>query len=172
MSGRYSEMRNESYLPEPEQLRGQSSRNKQGRSEEALPGEVRNDILAILKNGQKAAHEDYGRLLGFGLARELARINLPLSTYTEWYWQIDLRNLFHFLKLRLSPHAQDEIRQYAEVMADITKKVSPLAYEAFEEHVLRAKRLPASVFQRLKDFLSTAPGGSADAEDLLKLLDG
>ncbi|HHO56522.1 MAG TPA: thymidylate synthase (FAD), partial [Trueperaceae bacterium] len=72
--------------------------------------------------------------------RELARINLPLSLYTEMYWQIDLHNLFHFLKLRMDSHAQYEIRVYGEVMAEIVKAVSPLAYQAFEEHILNGQK--------------------------------
>ena len=77
-------------------------------------------------------------MLDSGLAREVARANLPLSLYTEWYWQIDLHNLFHFLALRLDSHAQYEIRVYAEAMAQCAKVVAPLAYEAFEEHKLGA----------------------------------
>ena len=171
MSGRYSTMRNEFYLPETDQLRTQSRTNKQGRSDEDLSAEEKQQVLEMLNKNQVAAYESYERLLGAGLARELARINLPLSTYTEWYWQIDLRNLFHFLNLRLSAHAQYEIRKYAEVMVGITRKVAPVAYEAFEEHVLRAKRLPASVCKKLKKFLSSATGGSTEAEELLKILD-
>lgn len=171
VSGRYSRLSNEFYLPDSDQLRKQSARNKQGRSEEALPEGVRNEILGILKRDSEAAFGSYERLLGFDLARELARINLPLSSYTEWYWQIDLSNLFRFLKLRLSPHAQYEIRKYAEVMSGMARKVAPTAYGAFEENILNAKRIPASVIVRLKDFLASAPDGPGEARELLKLLD-
>jgi thymidylate synthase (FAD) len=171
VSGRYSKLSNEFYLPDSDELRKQSARNKQGRSEEALPVDVRNAVLGIFKRDSEAAYESYERLLEFDLARELARINLPLSSYTEWYWQIDLRNLFHFLKLRLSPHAQHEIRKYAEVMSVMARKVAPMAYGAFEENVLHAKRIPASVFVRLKDFLASAPGDPDKARELVALLD-
>lgn len=171
ISGRYSKLSDEFYLPDSNQLRKQSARNKQGRSEEALPEDVRNAILGIFESDTAASYDSYEQLLKFDLARELARINLPLSSYTEWYWQIDLRNLFHFLKLRLSPHAQYEIRKYAEVLSEMTRKVAPMAYGAFEQNVLRAKRVPASVFVRLKDFLMSESDGASEARELLKLLD-
>jgi thymidylate synthase (FAD) len=90
-----------------------------------------------LADGQKSAYVAYSSLVDEGIARELARINLPLSLYTEWYWQIDLHNLFHFLKLRLDAHAQKEIRLYAEVLFEIAKKVAPRCCESFEQHVLK-----------------------------------
>ncbi|MGI8924445.1 MAG: FAD-dependent thymidylate synthase, partial [Fimbriimonadales bacterium] len=80
----------------------------------------------------------------FGLARELARINLPLSLYTEWYWQIDLHNLFHFIQLRADAHAQYEIREYALALAQCARAVAPLAYEAFEEHRMFAVKFSRS----------------------------
>jgi thymidylate synthase (FAD) len=138
ISGRYTVLKDEFYVPPPEQIRGQSSQNKQSRSEDELPPEVQQEVLELLIREQEAAYEAYQRLLKRGVARELARINLPLSVYTQWYWQMDLHNLFHFLRLRLDPHAQWEIRQYAEAIARIAKAVAPLAYAAFERHVLRA----------------------------------
>ena len=138
ISGRYSIMENEFYVPNPDQIKFQSKDNRQGRAEEEVPVKLRQKVLNILINDQKSAYENYGKLIEDGIARELARINLPLSLYTQWYWQIDLNNLFHFLKLRLDYHAQWEIRQYGKAMAEITKAVAPLAYKAFETHVLNA----------------------------------
>jgi thymidylate synthase (FAD) len=134
ISGRYSVMKDEFYLPEPEQIRYQSESNKQARSEECLPiGEAR-EIIRSMEREQKEVYANYQAMLEQGVARELARSNLPLSLYTEWYWQIDLHNLFHFLALRADAHAQYEIRVYAEAMAKCAQAVAPLAYEAFEEH--------------------------------------
>lgn len=134
ISGRYSVMRDEFYVPEDSDINLQSTGNKQGRSTEEIPKELREEVREILQGGQKDSYEDYEYLIGEGIAKELARINLPLSLYTEWYWKSDLHNLFHFLNLRMDPHAQWEIRQYANVMAEITKKVAPIAYESFENH--------------------------------------
>ncbi|MDR2701458.1 MAG: FAD-dependent thymidylate synthase, partial [Spirochaetaceae bacterium] len=99
---------------------------------------------------------DYARLVENGLARELARINLPLSLYTEWYWQIDLHNLFHFLELRLDPHAQKEIRLYAEVLFDIAEKTAPRCCASFEEHILGGVRFSRSEFTQLQERLNPA----------------
>jgi thymidylate synthase (FAD) len=137
ISGRYSVMKDEFYAPNPEQVCYQSESNKQGRSE-ALPFEEAMKIIEAMEAEQRTAYSSYEALLEKGVARELARANLPLSLYTEWYWQIDLHNLFHFLCLRMDDHAQYEIRVYAEAMAQCAKAVAPLAYEAFEEYVLGA----------------------------------
>jgi len=134
ISGRYSILKDEFYLPSPEDVHPQSEDNKQGRSDEKYSEEKLADILLRMDLGQQDAYKEYKRLIEDGLARELARINLPVSTYTEWYWNIDLHNLFHFLGLRMDAHAQKEIRDYANVMAEITQKVAPLAYEAFEDY--------------------------------------
>ncbi len=135
-SGRYSEMKDEFYIPEPEQIRPQTALNKQGRAAEPMNSEDTAEIIKRYQKIQKLLFEDYSSLLETGLARELARINLPLSTYTEWYWKIDLHNLFHFLRLRLDVHAQYEIRVYAEAMAKIVKEIVPVAFEAFEDYIL------------------------------------
>ncbi len=139
ISGRYSVMRDEFYLPDEAQVRRQSEANKQGRSNEEVPAELQAKTLELLQSGQQGAYTAYQELLDEDVARELARINLPLSLYTEMYWQIDLHNLFHFLRLRLDAHAQYEIRVYGEAMAEIARAVAPLAYRAFEEHSLYAK---------------------------------
>lgn len=138
ISGRYSVMADEFYTPEKEQVLFQSTSNRQGRDIEEVPNHLKEKVLKILTEGQDKAYDDYQQMIDNGIARELARINLPLSLYTQWYWQIDLSNLFHFLKLRMDYHAQWEIRQYANVMAEITKAVAPMAYEAYETHVLHS----------------------------------
>lgn len=137
ISGRYSIMRDEFYLPDPEHVCSQSDSNKQGRGE-ALPPDEALAIIDALEREQRETYAHYEQLLERNVARELARVNLPNSLYTEWYWQIDLHNLFHFLRLRMDAHAQYEIRVYAEAMARCAQAVAPLAYEAFEEHVLGA----------------------------------
>ncbi|UCE24752.1 MAG: FAD-dependent thymidylate synthase [Candidatus Zixiibacteriota bacterium] len=133
-SGRYSVMKEEFYLPKPEDVRYQSTVNKQGRSAEEVPGDVKEKLLEYLKASQKDAFDNYMEYVDAGLARELARINLPLSLYTEWFWKIDLHNLFHFLRLRMDPHAQQEFREYAHVMAEMVKTVCPIAFEAFMDY--------------------------------------
>jgi thymidylate synthase (FAD) len=139
-SGRYSVMKDEFYVPEHGAIHFQSLRNKQGRREDDVPPELRQKVLDILSQSQRQLYGEYEQLLEDEIARELARINLPLSLYTEWYWKIDLHNLFHFLRLRIDPHAQYEIRVYGEAMAEITKKVAPMAWEAFEDYILKAER--------------------------------
>lgn len=135
-SGRYSEMKDEFYLPEPNKITTQSTTNKQGSSEEVLPQPE--TFQAIFDAEQKRAFIDYDQKLKSGMRRELARINLPVSVYTECYWKMDLHNLFHFLKLRLDPHAQYETRIFAEAIAELIKPIVPLAWEAFEDYILGA----------------------------------
>lgn len=170
ISGRYSEMKDEFYLPASSEIRRQSQTNRQGRGEE-ITLEQKARVLEILRQGQKAAFAGYGEMLADDVARELARINLPLSTYTEWYWQIDLRNLFHFLKLRMDLHAQYEIRQYAEVMAQMAKAVSPIAYEAFDEYILGAVRLSKSSRNRLQALLRSIAANSPEAAEIIAELE-
>ncbi|MBU1634958.1 FAD-dependent thymidylate synthase [bacterium] len=150
ISGRYSVMVDEFYNPEKEQVLYQSKSNRQGRDTEEVPEHLKEKVLDILISGQNTAYDDYQKLIDEGIARELSRINLPLSLYTQWYWQIDLSNLFHFLKLRMDCHAQWEIRQYAGIMADITKAVAPMAYEAFETHVLNSVSFSGQELEALK----------------------
>lgn len=138
ISGRYSVMKDEFYLPEPEQIRFQSESNKQGRSEDCLPFDDAMAIIRQMEEDQRETYKHYEEMLEKNVARELARTNLPLSLYTEWYWQIDLHNLFHFLKLRMDAHAQYEIRVFGEALGKCAKAVSPIAYEAFEEHILHS----------------------------------
>ncbi|MDC7223406.1 MAG: FAD-dependent thymidylate synthase [Spirochaetales bacterium] len=134
ISGRYSVMKGEFYLPAGEDIALQSEDNKQGRSEELLSPELQEEVLRILAKSCDDSYASYESLVEKGIARELARIGLPLNLYTEWYWQIDLHNLFHFLRLRMDSHAQKEIRDYANVMYDLGAKVCPLAFESFNQH--------------------------------------
>jgi thymidylate synthase (FAD) len=134
ISGRYSVMKDEFYVPAPDMVCCQSESNKQGRGD-ILPLDEAMEVIRLMEEEQRGVYANYKKLLDMGVARELARANLPLSLYTEWYWQIDLHNLLHFLRLRLDPHAQYEIRAFAEAMGRCAQAVAPLAYEAFEEHI-------------------------------------
>jgi thymidylate synthase (FAD) len=142
-SGRYSEMTDEFYVPSIDQIRPQSTMNKQGRGDESFPENEAKQIAEDMNKTQQDLFTKYNNLLEKDLARELARINLPLSNYTEWYWKIDLHNLFHFLRLRIDSHAQFEIRVYGEAIAAIIKEIVPIAYEAFEDYVLNGMYLSA-----------------------------
>ena len=153
-SGRYSVMKEEFYLPQLEDIRYQSTVNKQGRSSEEVPDEMKQRLLEILKRSQADAYSHYNQFVEDGLARELARINLPLSLYTEWYWKIDLHNLFHFLSLRMDSHAQQEIRVYAETMSGIVKTVCPVAYEAFVDYRVDAAYFSGPELAILRDRLT------------------
>jgi thymidylate synthase (FAD) len=134
-SARYSQLQDEFYVPEVEDIGGQDASNRQGRGNPLPPDEAIR-VRAAMDELNQTAYSTYSRLLELGVARELARLVLPVSIYTEWYWKIDLHNLFHFLRLRLDPHAQLEIRKYAEVIAAIVKDGWPLAWEAFEDFSL------------------------------------
>jgi thymidylate synthase (FAD) len=144
-SARYSILDKEFYLPTKENLAAQSRNNRQGRGD-LIDGEQANDILKILKEDAEKNYNDYETILNErhdgtivneskkGLARELARMNLTLNTYTQWYWKTDLLNLLNFLSLRSDDHAQYEIRAYADVMIDCLKKWVPITYEAFMDY--------------------------------------
>jgi len=152
MSGRYSEMPHEFYVPELEDIQLQAGKNKQGRDDSVMdnPDYWRDDFA----NEARASFDLYQDRIDAGMARELARANLPLSTYTQWIWKIDLHNLFHFLALRLHPHAQKEIRVFGEAMAGLIKPVVPLAYEAFEDYRLNGCFLTANDVLALQDLIS------------------
>jgi thymidylate synthase (FAD) len=147
ISGRYSVLSDEFYIPK--RLPLQRKDNKQGSSEESLPKELSQELLQQMQEDQKSVYEHYKTLLESDVSREIARINLPLALYTEMYWQMDLHNLFHFLKLRLDQHAQYEIRRYAETIAEIVKKVAPIAWNAFEEYSLYARTFSRSELKQL-----------------------
>jgi thymidylate synthase (FAD) len=135
-SGRYSLMPLLFYRPEAEHFAHQAVHNRQGRAGQAASTELWEEAVRRWEETRKEASEVYQWLLAEDVARELARIDLPLSTYTQWYWKIDLHNLLHFLTLRVDPHAQEEIRAYAAVMAGIVKRVAPLTYEAWVDYDL------------------------------------
>ncbi len=139
-SGRYSEMLDEFYTPPPAVLRKQSQTNRQGRGDERLTPAQEARVLELLKGLYKEQYGAYKEMLGMGLTRELSRIGLSVANYTQWYWKIDLHNLFHFLRLRLDSHAQYEIRVFGEAMAQIVKDAFPIAYAAFEDYQVNAQR--------------------------------
>jgi len=157
ISGRYSVMKDEFYLPPETQIKRQSRDNKQGRDPAEVPVELRHKVLEILRRDQGSAYASYRQLIDDGIAKELARVNLPLSLYTAWYWQMDLHNLFHFLELRMDPHAQWEIQEYARAIATLAKAVAPLAYAAFERHQLNGRRFSAEEMEVLRGLLKGQP---------------
>ena len=135
ISARYSVLDNEFYLPSPEHLAVQSTNNKQGRGE-ALTEAQSALVLEMLKRDATQAYQTYSELLGeeVGLARELARMNLPVNWYTQWYWKVDLHNLLHFLALRMDAHAQYEIRVFADAIGSLVKDWVPHVWEAFQDY--------------------------------------
>jgi len=154
-SARYSIMDREFYIPEAAVMAKQSTTNNQGRGE-ILDPEVAREVQEVLLRDAMRAYDHYELMLGDpdkrycddegdfvpgkGLARELARMNLPTNIYTQWYWKVDLHNLFHFLRLRADPHAQYEIRAYADAICNMVRDWVPTAYEAFEDFRLNAKQ--------------------------------
>jgi thymidylate synthase (FAD) len=163
ISGRYSVMKDDFYVPPAEDVALQSEDNKQGRASAALESGEAEAVREALREGQDAAYRAYRDLIDRGIARELARINLPLSLYTEWYWQIDLHNLFHFLELRLDSHAQKEIRLYAEVLFELARKVAPRCCESFARHVLGGVSFSRDEFAELTRRLAASGGGALEA---------
>jgi len=189
-SARYSILDREFYIPAPEQLAAQSVANRQGRGD-VLTGAEAARVLDILKQDSTSAYDHYAEMLNEseagetidaqkqGLARELARMNLSLNFYTQWYWKIDLYNFMHFLSLRADPHAQYEIRVYAEAMLDVLRKWVPLTAEAFEQHRLHAitlsKNALAAVKRMLKGetvTLETSGLGKREWSELQAVLNG
>ena len=144
-SARYSILDKEFYLPDTKHLAAQSKNNRQGRGD-IIEGDQANEVLNLLKNDAERTYDNYEKMLNerydgsvidekrSGLARELARMNLTLNTYTQWYWKTDLLNLMNFLRLRADAHAQYEIRAYADVMLDTLKKWVPITYDAFIDY--------------------------------------
>lgn len=164
---RYSAAQNEFYFPEPDAIRKQATLNRQGRSDETLSPEIQQRVLSILKRHIQLLWEDYEQFEQMDIARELARIHLPVSLYTEWYWKIDLHNLLHFLKLRLDPTAQYEIQIYAEAIAEIVKIAVPLTWEAFEDYVFLAKSFSRPEMELITEALnqlSSPPDWEASAQ--------
>lgn len=160
-SARYSILDREFYLPDREQLAVQSLSNRQGRGDALAPDEA-DEVLRILREDSERSYAHYQWMLNdadsedndpnrAGVSRELARIGLSLATYTQWYWKVDLHNLFGFLRLRADAHAQYEIRVYAELILDIVRRWVPMAHEAFVDYRLNAVSLSAgdvAVMQR------------------------
>ena len=161
-SARYSIMDKEFYIPAPEQLAAQSVVNRQGRGD-VLDGEEAADVLHLLRDDAERCYAHYASMLNEGegadpdrqgLARELARMNLTLNTYTQWYWKTNLHNLFHFLSLRGDPHAQHEIRVYADAITQMTEAWVPVAAAAFRDYRLGAVTLSAQMLAVVKRMLA------------------
>jgi len=164
-SARYSILDREFYVPAPEHLAAQSTSNRQGRGE-VLEGAEAAEALRILREDAERNYSHYEKLLNEtfegetieegrqGLARELARMNITLGAYTQWYWKIDLHNLFHFLALRADSHAQYEIRVYADVICDLAKAWVPAAYSAFEDYRLGGSGFSAAGMAALRRMLA------------------
>lgn len=164
-SARYSIMDKEFYLPRPEHLAAQSKVNNQGRGD-VLDGMRAQRIMQLLKEDAMRAYDHYQYMLNEtetgekidedqdGLARELARMNLPVNFYTQWYWKIDLHNLMHFLSLRADSHAQYEIRVYAEAMLDVLKKWVPATYQAFMDYRVGSANLSAKGLEVVRTLLA------------------
>ncbi|AQS88771.1 FAD-dependent thymidylate synthase [Neoasaia chiangmaiensis NBRC 101099] len=151
-SARYSILDREFYLPSLDQVSAQSKSNRQGRAASLSPERAAH-VLDLLRQDASRCYDHYEEMLdpdGVGLARELARMNLTLNTYTQWYWKADLHNLLHFLSLRADPHAQYEIRVYAEAMIDILRAWVPITCAAFEEYRLGAFTFSAGMLAVLR----------------------
>lgn len=148
ISARYSVLNKEYYVPELNQIAKQSTDNKQGRGE-CFSKETGKELQELLEKSQKQSYEIYENLLECGLSRELARVVLPVGMYTEWYWRMDLNNLLKFLRLRLHPHAQYEIRVYAEAIMQIIKELFPVTYGAFTDYILDSKKISSNVWNGL-----------------------
>jgi len=171
-SARYSILDKEFYIPSVENLASQSQINKQGRAENLSPEEAEK-VIELLKSDAEQTYHNYEVMLNensdgetlddgsMGIARELARMNLTLNTYTQWYWKIDLNNLLHFLALRADAHAQYEIRVYADIILDIVKKWVPVTYEAFEDYRVGGTQLSAKEILILKKIIK---GETVDPE--------
>ena len=163
-SARYSILDKEFYIPSPENLAAQSATNNQGRGD-ALTTEEASNVIDILRRDAEQTYSNYETLLNenssgetiddnkAGIARELARMNLTLNTYTQWYWKIDLNNLLHFLALRADGHAQYEIRVYADAMLDIVRKWVPLTFAAFEDYRVGGTEVSAKEINLIKKLI-------------------
>jgi thymidylate synthase (FAD) len=158
-SGRYSLMPMLFYTPSAEQLQTQSAKNHQGRSGVPVAPESYAEVVARWNEIRRLSRSAYEHMTSQDIARELARIDLPLSTYTQWYWKIDLHNFLHFLKLRVDAHAQWEIQEYGRVMAGMLKRVAPLSYEAWIDYDVCGARLSRMELEALRRLVVAAPEG-------------
>jgi thymidylate synthase (FAD) len=147
------------YIPRSENFARQSKENMQGRGAEGAPETLYREAVERWERARRTVSGDYGWLVGEDVARELARIDLPLSTYTQWYWKIDLHNLFHFLTLRAAPNAQWEIQEYARVMAGMLKRVAPLSFEAWVDYNFAARPFSRGELEAVARLLEPAEGG-------------
>ena len=172
-SSRYSVVPDEFEVPEPAEVRHQSGRNRQGRGD-ALSPEVVERFRSDLEAVATQAYSAYSRALDAGVARETARLLLPVAYYTQWYWKVNLHNLFHFLSLRLDAHAQEEIRLYAAEVAKLARVVCPVAFEAFEDFQVEGIHLGRRERKALRLLLDgkTAEDACAGAELPLTREDG
>ena len=184
-SARYSILDREFYMPAPQQLAAQSAVNRQGRGD-VLEGPEAERVLAMLKDDAERNYDHYVEMLNeredgtvidegkSGLARELARMNLTLNVYTQWYWKTDLHNLFHFLSLRADAHAQYEIRAYANAMLETVKRWVPAAHEAFVDYRLGGYALSAKALAAVKRMLAgeavTAESAGMSAREWRELM--
>ncbi len=168
-SARYSIVPDEFEVPPPQEVRHQSTRNRQGRGG-PLDAPAVERFRSDLDRVSKAAYEAYTRALDAGVARETARLLLPVAYYTQWYWKVNLWNLFHFLSLRLDPHAQEEIRLYAVELAGLGRLVCPTAFEAFDEFLLEGLTLSRREQAALRRILAGATPESACGEEGLPLV--
>jgi thymidylate synthase (FAD) len=173
-SARYSILDKEFYLPAKEQLAAQSQSNRQGRGD-ILQGKQAEEVLNILKDDANRTYDNYEKLLNerfdgtkidenkVGLARELARMNLTLNTYTQWYWKTDLLNLLNFLFLRADNHAQYEIRVYADKMLDTVKRWVPITYQAFMDYRVGAAEISSKGLSVIKSMILGKKVGQEDS---------
>ncbi len=157
-SARYSILDREFYIPAPDALATQSTTNNQGRGA-VLQGAEAERVLEILKSDSNRAYDHYEEMLSdengqSGLARELARMNLPANIYTQWYWKVDLHNLFHFLRLRADAHAQMEIRVYADAICKVVADWVPYAYAAFEDYRMGGATLSGKAIDCVRRMLA------------------
>jgi thymidylate synthase (FAD) len=154
-SARYSVLSKEFYIPEKENMAIQAKNNKQGRGA-VLEENQAAHVSEMLRQDANQVYETYEKLLAtdINLAREIARTNLSINYYTEWYWKIDLHNLLHFLRLRMHSHAQYEIRVYAEKIAEIVKEWCPLAFEAFEDYAINSVNFSALQIKMIKRLMN------------------
>ncbi|HEX3773146.1 MAG TPA: FAD-dependent thymidylate synthase [Polyangiaceae bacterium] len=175
-SGRYSLMPMLFYTPTEEQLQTQSKRNNQGRSGTAVEPAKYAEAVRRWNEIREQSRAAYEWMTNEDMARELSRIDLPLSTYTQWYWKIDLHNLLHFLKLRVDAHAQWEIQEFGRVMAGMLKRVAPLSYEAWIDYDVcgaRVSRMELDALRRLiavgSETVHARNGASLDSAALAEL---
>ncbi len=170
-SARYSIVRDRFYHPSPDNVRKQSASNRQG-GEEPMDGATAQEFLGYLDRVERD-YEQYQKFIDKGVAREIARIALPASVYTEWYWKIDLHNLFHFLSLRMEQHAQQEIRDYANAMYALIQPIVPIAAEAFMDYnfgAMHLTRLEIEAIQTGKPLATENKRETAEWEEKRKRL--